>query len=80
MTELQKLWHLLDGNGINIRARFIRSAADVWADRLMRHLDIDDWQLNPVLFAELNSRFDPTVAIDSRRSSTDSYPAATQDG
>jgi hypothetical protein len=57
MTKLRKLWHLLDENGINIRARYIRSAANVGADRLSIHLDNDDWQLDPVLFAELNSRF-----------------------
>eukprot|EP00873_Tetraselmis_striata_P045582 jgi/Tetstr1/465846/TSEL_010466.t1 len=52
MAELRKLWYLLDSNGVHIRARYIRSAANVWADRLSRHLDSDDWQLDPVLFAE----------------------------
>eukprot|EP00873_Tetraselmis_striata_P039494 jgi/Tetstr1/459758/TSEL_005111.t1 len=50
MAELRKLWYLLDSNGVHIRARYIRSAANVWADRLSRHLDSDDWQLDPVLF------------------------------
>eukprot|EP00873_Tetraselmis_striata_P035645 jgi/Tetstr1/455909/TSEL_042690.t1 len=49
MAELRKLWYLLDSNGVHIRARYIRSAANVWADRLSRHLDSDDWQLDPVL-------------------------------
>eukprot|EP00873_Tetraselmis_striata_P006616 jgi/Tetstr1/426880/TSEL_017093.t1 len=55
MAELRKLWYLLDSNGVHIRARYIRSAANVWADRLSRHLDSDDWQLDPVLFAELEA-------------------------
>eukprot|EP00873_Tetraselmis_striata_P022200 jgi/Tetstr1/442464/TSEL_003210.t1 len=37
------------------RARYIRSAANVWADRLSGHLDTDDLQLNPVMFAELEA-------------------------
>jgi hypothetical protein len=65
MTNLRKLWHMLDENGINIRAHYIRSAANVWADRLNRYLlDTDDWQLDPVPFVELNSRFGPQ-SIDS---------------
>eukprot|EP00873_Tetraselmis_striata_P003708 jgi/Tetstr1/423972/TSEL_014583.t1 len=55
MAELRKLWHRLDSNGVHIRARYIRSAANVLADRLSRHLDSDDWQSGPVLFAELEA-------------------------
>eukprot|EP00873_Tetraselmis_striata_P020371 jgi/Tetstr1/440635/TSEL_028945.t1 len=44
---------------IRLRARYIRSAANVWADRLSRHMDSDDWQVDPVLFAELDARFGP---------------------
>jgi hypothetical protein len=32
MNELRKLWELIDTNNISIRARYIRSAANVWAD------------------------------------------------
>eukprot|EP00873_Tetraselmis_striata_P021871 jgi/Tetstr1/442135/TSEL_030289.t1 len=54
MAELRKLWYMLDSNGVHIRARYIRSAANVWADRLSTNpLDGDNWQLDPVLFAEL---------------------------
>jgi hypothetical protein len=59
MTKLRKLWNLLDANGINVRARYVRSAASVWADRLKKHLDSDDSQLDPVLFTELDSRYGP---------------------
>eukprot|EP00873_Tetraselmis_striata_P043005 jgi/Tetstr1/463269/TSEL_008194.t1 len=59
MAELRRLWCLMDSHGIHLRARYIRSAANIWADRLSRHLDSDDWQLDPLLFAELESRFGP---------------------
>eukprot|EP00873_Tetraselmis_striata_P012026 jgi/Tetstr1/432290/TSEL_021692.t1 len=59
MAELRRLWCLLDSHGIHLRARYIRSASNIWADRLSRHLDSDDWQLDPLMFAELESRFGP---------------------
>jgi hypothetical protein len=51
MDELRRLWFLLDTHNITIRARYIRSAANVWADKLSRHLDNDGTRLDPVLFA-----------------------------
>jgi hypothetical protein len=56
MTELRRLWYLLDTNDIHIRPRYIRSAANVWADTLSRELDSEDWQLNPRLFPHLQER------------------------
>eukprot|EP00873_Tetraselmis_striata_P014117 jgi/Tetstr1/434381/TSEL_023482.t1 len=53
MAELRRVWYLLDSQDIRLRARYIRSAANVWADPLSRHMDSDDWQLDLVLFAEL---------------------------
>ena len=50
MVELRKLWYLLDTNDISIRPRYIRSAANIWADALSRELDTSDWKLNPKLF------------------------------
>jgi hypothetical protein len=47
MTELRRQWHLLDVKDTNIRPRYIRSAANIWADNLIQELDPDDWQLNP---------------------------------
>jgi ribonuclease HI len=41
MTELRKFLHLLDANGTNVKARYIRSA-HVSADRLNMHLDSED--------------------------------------
>jgi hypothetical protein len=57
IEELRRLWFLVDASNINTRARYIRSAANVWADKLSRHLESDDWKLNPVFFAELDERF-----------------------
>jgi hypothetical protein len=59
MAELRRLWHLLDTNDILIRPRYIRSAANVWADALSRELDTEDWQLNPRLFTHLHERWGP---------------------
>jgi hypothetical protein len=59
MDELRKLLELIDTNNINIRARYIRSAANVLADRLSRETDRDDWQLNPRIFTYLNSLWGP---------------------
>ena len=36
MAELRKLWWLMDVNNITLRAKYIRSAANVWADQLSR--------------------------------------------
>jgi hypothetical protein len=57
MTELWQLWYLLDTNDIHIRPRYIRSAANVWADSLSRELDTEDWQLNSRLFRHLQDRW-----------------------
>jgi hypothetical protein len=50
MDQLRKLWEFIDINNINIRARYIRSAANVLADRLSRETDRDDGQLDPRIF------------------------------
>ena len=56
MSELRKLWWLLDVNDIELRARYIRSAASLWADKLSRHRDGQgDWMFHPALFAELDA-------------------------
>jgi hypothetical protein len=59
MTELRRLWFLLDTNDIHIRPRYIRSAANVWADTLSRKLDTEDWQLNPRVFKQFQERWGP---------------------
>jgi hypothetical protein len=59
MDELRKFWELIDTNNMSIRARYIRSAANVWADRLSRETDIDEWQLEPRIFTYLDSLWGP---------------------
>ena len=59
MRELRKLWLLLDENDITIRPRYIRSAANIWADRLSREVDLSDWQFNPRLFRYLDKLWGP---------------------
>jgi hypothetical protein len=49
----------LDTNNIRIRPRYIRSAANTWGDKLGRHLDSDDWQLDPSVFLEMDTQFGP---------------------
>jgi hypothetical protein len=55
MTELRRLWHLLDVNGIRIRPMYNRSAANIWACILNRELDREDWQLNPWILGYLQA-------------------------
>jgi hypothetical protein len=61
MTELRRMWYLLDTNTIHIRPKYIRSAHvfNTWADKLSRHLDSDDWQLDPSVFHEMDTQFGP---------------------
>eukprot|EP00873_Tetraselmis_striata_P029448 jgi/Tetstr1/449712/TSEL_036780.t1 len=42
MTELRKLWFILDSNDISIRARYIKTMANFLVDRLSREIDYDD--------------------------------------
>ena len=59
MRELRKLWHLLDHNGIELQAEYIRSAANTWADGLSRMKDDNDWRLHPRLLKEMDVRWGP---------------------
>ena len=43
MSELRKLFLLTDENDIRIRTQYIRSAANIWADKLSRETDTLDW-------------------------------------
>eukprot|EP00854_Cymbomonas_tetramitiformis_P034057 gene34057-biopygen7878 len=46
MRSMQRLWILLDLNDIELQARYVRSAANKWADRLSKDKDMDDRRLN----------------------------------
>ncbi len=43
MSELIKLYLLTGENDIRIRTQYIRSAANIWADKLSRETNISDW-------------------------------------
>ncbi len=47
VSELRKMFLLVDTYDIKIRTLYIRSAANVWADNLSRVTDTSDWQLSP---------------------------------
>ena len=59
MTELRKLWWILDSHEITIVPQYIRSAANIWADRLSRETDHGDWQLQPRVFRYLDRLWGP---------------------
>lgn len=59
MKELRKLWRLLDLADISLRTRYIRTAANVWADQLSRRENRDDWKLNDRHFRALDQRYGP---------------------
>jgi hypothetical protein len=42
MTELWRMWYLLDTNDIRNRPRYTRFAANILADNLSRELDTDE--------------------------------------
>eukprot|EP00873_Tetraselmis_striata_P039104 jgi/Tetstr1/459368/TSEL_004748.t1 len=46
MAELRKLYFILDSDDITIRARYIKTMANIWAIRLSREIDYDDWAFN----------------------------------
>ena len=59
MRTLRKLWWLMDTNNISLRAEYIRSAANVWADALSREDDPGDWRLDSRAFSLLESAWGP---------------------
>ena len=59
MRRMRKLWLLLDLHDIELQARYIRSEANEWADRLSRCEDIDDWRLNRRWFEWADSAWGP---------------------
>ena len=69
MDLLRKLWFLCDVANIELRPRYIRSAANVWADALSRDLDRDDWRLNPKEFHRKDAEWGPH-GVDTFASAT----------
>ena len=52
---------MLDLEDISLRTRYIRSAANVWADQLSRRENEDDWMLGWKCFRQLEQRFGPNT-------------------
>jgi hypothetical protein len=63
MVELRQLWYLLDRNNIHIRPRYIKYAANTWANKLNRHINSDDMQLDPSVFHEMDTQFGPHTIV-----------------
>jgi hypothetical protein len=59
MTEMRRLWYLLDTNDIHIRPPYIHLAANIWADTPCCEQDTEDLQLNPRMFAHHQARWGP---------------------
>eukprot|EP00873_Tetraselmis_striata_P006219 jgi/Tetstr1/426483/TSEL_016784.t1 len=57
MAEPRKTWYLKDTHGITLSVRYIRSAANIWSDRLSSEVDCDDWQFNPRRSASLTAKW-----------------------
>jgi hypothetical protein len=54
MCELRKLFLLVDSYDIKIKTLYIRSAANVWTDKLSNISDNSNGQLAPRVFRHLN--------------------------
>eukprot|EP00854_Cymbomonas_tetramitiformis_P002204 gene2204-biopygen2115 len=61
---------LLDLNGIELQARYIRSEANEWADRLSLDRDLDDWRLNRRQWLQWAERFLARRASEAGTSGT----------
>eukprot|EP00873_Tetraselmis_striata_P015240 jgi/Tetstr1/435504/TSEL_024408.t1 len=56
VTDLRKVWFILvDTNDIPIRARYIKTTADIWVDRLSRKINYDDLAFNLRHFNHLDN-------------------------
>eukprot|EP00873_Tetraselmis_striata_P014481 jgi/Tetstr1/434745/TSEL_023797.t1 len=64
MTEPRKRWLILDSNDISIRARYTKTMANIWADRLSREIDYVDLAFNLRHFNHLGNILGPRHTID----------------
>eukprot|EP00168_Porphyra_purpurea_P011390 TRINITY_DN2899_c0_g1_i2.p3 TRINITY_DN2899_c0_g1~~TRINITY_DN2899_c0_g1_i2.p3 ORF type:complete len:325 (+),score=68.87 TRINITY_DN2899_c0_g1_i2:1192-2166(+) len=58
-VELKLLYELCRSIGVTIKASWIASVANVWADKLSRDPDRTDGRLHPSLFKRLDARYGP---------------------
>lgn len=67
--ELRQLYDVLDSNAVVLKVSHVAGVLNDVADGLSRHLDRDDWALNPALFRHFNAKWGP-VTVDRFASST----------
>lgn len=58
-AALHRLYRLCRRLRLTLRASWIASVANMWADKLSRDKDRTDWRLCPRLFAGLDARYGP---------------------
>jgi hypothetical protein len=81
ITELRRLWYGLDTIDIDITPWYIRSAAITLANKLSRHLDSNDWQLDPSVFHAMDTQFGPhTIDRFASALNVGYFPVTTQNG
>lgn len=59
MAELRRLREVCEAHGVTIRAEYLPSALNLWADALSRSNDSTDWSLRQATFLELDAEFGP---------------------
>ena len=59
MAQVRKLWWLLDMLDVTLHPRYIRSAANVWADSLSRLPPRDEWWVSRWVFTRLDKAWGP---------------------
>ena len=59
MGQLRKLWWVLDLADITLHPKYIKSAANVWADALSRMPPRDEWWVSHELFKTLDRAWGP---------------------
>lgn len=59
MGELRRLHAVIRRLGVTLRATWVASVANVWADALSRQRDRDDWRLNGQIVEVLQARYGP---------------------
>lgn len=58
-VALKRLYALCRTLGLTLRASWIASVANLWADKLSRDKDRTDWRLCSTLFSRLDARYGP---------------------
>ena len=59
MSEPRKPFLLTDEHNISTRTKYIRSAANVWTDRLIRETDNAEWQLSTRILCYYDKKWGP---------------------